>query len=104
MLDIVVIVRVTKAGEAHDHQLDEEKNEYRHETDTLHPWVPGDGPREALVCQGFIGGGQQLWYVSCAACDETDGAMRTCMKAVATMTPDPKYLAMKKAHEGIPTP
>ena len=26
------------------------------------------------------------------------------MKAVAIMTPDPKYLAMKKAHSGTPTP
>ena len=26
------------------------------------------------------------------------------MKAVATMTPEPKYLAMKKAHSGTPTP
>ena len=26
------------------------------------------------------------------------------MKAVATMTPDPKYFAMKKAHEGTPAP
>ena len=26
------------------------------------------------------------------------------MKAVATMTPEPKYFAMKKAHEGTPAP
>lgn len=26
------------------------------------------------------------------------------MKAVATMTPEPKYLAMKKAHSGTPMP
>lgn len=29
---------------------------------------------------------------------------RTWMKAVATMTPEPKYLAMKKAHSGTPMP
>jgi hypothetical protein len=28
----------------------------------------------------------------------------TCMKAVATMTPDPKYFAMKNAHSGTPKP
>jgi hypothetical protein len=26
------------------------------------------------------------------------------MKAVATMTPDPKYFAMKNAHSGTPKP
>lgn len=28
----------------------------------------------------------------------------TCMNAVAMMTPEPKYFAMKNAHDGIPTP
>jgi len=32
------------------------------------------------------------------------GRWRTWMKAVAMMTPEPKYLAMKKAHSGTPTP
>lgn len=104
MFDIIVVVRVAEAGESHYHQFDEEKNEYCHEANTLYPGISGDGPCEALICQGFVGGSQQLQSVSFVACDNDKPQMLTCMKAVATITPDPKYFAMKKAHEGIPTP
>ena len=33
-----------------------------------------------------------------------EGGERTWMKAVAMMTPEPKYLAMKKTHDGTCTP
>lgn len=52
----VVVVRMSKASESHDHQLHEEENKDGHEANSLYPWVLGDWPRQTLIGQGFIGG------------------------------------------------
>lgn len=51
----VVVMRMSKASESHDHQLDEEEDKDGHEADALYPWVLGNRPRQTLIGQGFIG-------------------------------------------------
>jgi hypothetical protein len=107
VFNIVVIVRLSKAGKSHDHQFDEEQDEDGHEANAFDPRVFSDRTREALIGQSFIGRGQKLERVvsiRCCRSDSSPDQLLTCMKAVATMTPEPKYLAMKKAHEGTPAP
>ena len=60
MFNVVVIVRLSEAGKAHDHQFDEEQDEDRHEANAFDPRVFSDGTREALIGQGFICGSQKL--------------------------------------------
>jgi hypothetical protein len=60
VFNVIVIVRLSKAGKAHDHQFDEEQDEDRHEANALDPRVFSDGTREALIGQSFIGRGQKL--------------------------------------------
>lgn len=105
MLHVVfVVVRMAEACESHDHQLDEEEDEDRHEADALHPRVLCDGPGKAVIGKSLTCGCQQLHVVRSDQSGRVELRARTCMKAVATMTPEPKYLAMKKAHDGTPTP
>jgi hypothetical protein len=60
VFNVIVIVRLSKAGKAHDHQFDEEQDEDGHEANAFDPRVFSDGTREALIGQSFIGRGQKL--------------------------------------------
>ena len=56
----IMVVRMSKASESHDHQLHKEQDEDRHKADTLHPRVLCDRSCQTLIGQGFIGRCQQL--------------------------------------------
>lgn len=62
-----MVVRVAKASKTHDHQLDEEEDEYGHKADALDPRVFCDWSREALIGKGFVGGCKKLQTVSIVA-------------------------------------
>ena len=62
---VIVQVRGGKDVVAHDHQLDEEEDEDGHQGNAFDPVVLGDGASKAGVCQGIIGGGEELRMVSC---------------------------------------
>ena len=94
---------MSEGGVAHGHQLDEEEGEGGHQGNALDPGIRGYGTGEAVVCQGFIGWCEELFAESARFSFWNEGRP-TWMNAVAMMTPDPKYFAMKKAQSGTPVP
>lgn len=51
---------VVKSGEAHGHELGEEKDEDGHEGDPFDPGVVGDGAGQTFIPQGFVGRGKEV--------------------------------------------
>ena len=102
---MAVLMRMAEAREPHRHQLDEEEHKDSHESDALRPWVLGDDARQALVAKCLIGRRKQLQRTIISMSLERPilESTLTCMNAVAMITPEPKYLATKKAQLGIPT-
>lgn len=95
----VVGVRVPAEDvEAGGHQLDEEHDEDGHQGDALDPGVFGDGALQTWVSERVACWGEEL-RMSVWSC--WSGRELTWMKAVAMMTPEPKYLVMKKAILGM---
>jgi hypothetical protein len=70
-----VVVVAAEVGVPHHHEFEEEHEEDGHEGDTFGPRVRRDDAGQTLVARRW-------------------------MKAVATITPDPKYFATKKTHDG----
>jgi hypothetical protein len=52
---VAMVMRMSKASKAHDHQLHEEEDEDGHEADALYPWVFGDWTSQTFCPQCFIG-------------------------------------------------
>ena len=84
--------------------LDEEQDEDGYKSNAFRPRVAGDGSRQTWIAQGFVRGRKKLDIVSGIFSLALARVSPTCMKAVVTITPEPKYLAMKKAHAGTPIP
>ena len=96
-------VAVTEGRKAHGHEFREEEYEDRHQRDTFGPVILSDYTSKAWIRKRIAGGCKELDSVSLKTCKSIAlsnllDVILTCMKAVAMMTPDPKYFAMKKAH------
>lgn len=98
---------VSEACKAHGHQLYNEQSKNNHKADSLYPRITDNGTGETLVGQCFMCWSQELKTMSTIkdSCQRKSWVSgHTCMNAVATITPEPKYLEIKRIHEGIPTP
>ena len=109
-MSIVVFVGMTEGRVSHRHQFGEEEDKDGHQRDTLGPVVLRYGSREAWICKSFTCRCEQLDGLAFGIFVVLDWATMypvyglTCMNAVAMITPDPKYLAMKNAHCGTFNP
>lgn len=57
---ILIRTVVVESGEAHGHELGEEKDKDGHEGDPFDPGVLGDGASQAFIPKGFIGRGEEV--------------------------------------------
>ena len=57
---IFIRMVVVESGEAHGHELGEEKDKDGHEGDPFNPSILGDGASQALVPEGFVGWGEEV--------------------------------------------
>jgi len=131
MIMVIMVGSGSKCGIPHCHELCEEEDKDGHQSYAFDPAIAGYRAGEARVCESAICRRKKLNAVSvmlseamAPLCGQKSGVEEgmlraqllsritkfypgislTCMNAVAMMTPEPKYFAMKNAHAGTPMP